>query len=108
MLSRFQTGSEGEEEKCSFYSISRALTSKKRDARKLSIKREDRVVVVFREREQLIRQDGIPKLHVFGFSFSCVDASKAAPSPPLPSPLRVGISEDLSYSLYNIGCSLNL
>ncbi|KAK7296349.1 hypothetical protein VNO77_50424 [Canavalia gladiata] len=58
--------------------------------RKLSIQREDRVVVVNRGREQLIRQDGIPLLHVFGLSFSCVDASKAAPSPPPPSPLPVG------------------
>ena len=58
--------------------------------RKLSIQREDRVVVVNRGREQLIRQDGIPLLHVFGLSFSCVDASKAAPSPPPPSALTVG------------------
>ena len=58
--------------------------------RKLSIQREDRVVVVNRGREQLIRQDGIPLLHVFGLSFSCVDASKAAPSPPPPSALPVG------------------
>lgn len=39
---------------------------------------------------QLIRKDGIPLLHVFGLSFCCVDASKPAPSPPLPSPLPVG------------------
>jgi len=43
--------------------------------RKLSIQREDRVVVVNRGREQLIRQDGIPLLHVFGLSFYCSDAS---------------------------------
>nr|AGC78864.1 hypothetical protein [Vicia faba] len=66
--------------------------------RKLSIKRSDRVVVVNRGRERLIRKDGIPLLHVFGFSFSCVDAS-------IPKRLRLrlsllrsllGISEDLS------------